>query len=202
MVRSLMLNNVMVYLVGLSGAGKLTVARRLALLLNARVVDNHWINNPIFDLLDNDRVTPFPTGVWDQVAKVRQAVLDTIATLSAPDANFILTQAGHDDDQEDWKIYAAVASAAEGRGALFVPVRLLCEEGELVRRVVSPERASRLKSMDPQAASRAARTRDVLKVNHANQMTLDISVISPQESSRLILAHIQARHDAEPSRKS
>jgi hypothetical protein len=56
--------------------------------------------------------------------------------------------------------------------------------------------------MDPQAASRAARTRDVLKVNHANQMTLDISVISPQESSRLILAHIQARHDAEPSRKS
>jgi hypothetical protein len=52
--------------------------------LNARVVDNHWINNPIFDLLDNDRVTPFPTGVWDQVAKVRHAVLDTIATLSAP----------------------------------------------------------------------------------------------------------------------
>ena len=84
MVRSLTLKNVMVYLVGLSGAGKLTVARRLALLLNARVVDNHWINNPIFDLLDNDRVTPFPTGVWDQVAKVRQAVLDTIATLSAP----------------------------------------------------------------------------------------------------------------------
>ena len=42
------------------------------------------LTTPIFDLLDNDRVTPFPTGVWDQVAKVRHAVLDTIATLSAP----------------------------------------------------------------------------------------------------------------------
>lgn len=47
MVRSLMLKNVMVYLVGLSGVGKLTVARHLALLLNARVVDNRWINNPL-----------------------------------------------------------------------------------------------------------------------------------------------------------
>jgi hypothetical protein len=56
--------------------------------------------------------------------------------------------------------------------------------------------------MDPEAARREARTRDVLTVNHANQMTLDISAISPQESARLVLAHIQARQDAERSRKS
>jgi hypothetical protein len=197
-----MLNNVMVYLVGFSGSGKLTVARELSLLLEARVIDNQWINNPIFGMIDNDRVTPFPTGVWDQITKVRQAVLDTIATLSAPDANFILTHAGYDDDQEDWKIYHAVARTAERRKAIFVPVRLLCEEGELARRVVSPERAIRLKSMDPEAARREARNRDVLKVNHANQMTLDISAISPQESARLIVEHIQARHTAELSRKS
>jgi hypothetical protein len=197
-----MLRNVMVYLVGLSGTGKLTVARELALFLDARVVDNHWINNPIFGLIENDRVTPFPTGVWDQVAKVRQAVLDTIATLSAPDANFVLTHAGHDDDRKDWEIYDAIARTAERRASVFVPVRLLCEEAELMRRVVSPERASRLKSMDPQAASREARTRDVLKVNHANQMTLDISAIGPQETARLIFEHIQARRTAELSRKS
>jgi hypothetical protein len=197
-----MLNNVMVYLVGFSGSGKLTIARELSLLLEARVIDNQWINNPIFGLIDNDRVTPFPTGVWDQITKVRQAVLDTIATLSAPDANFILTHAGYDDDREDWKIYHAIVRTAERRKAIFVPVRLLCEKGELARRVVSPERALRLKSMDPEAACREARNRDVLKVNHANLMTLDISAISPQESARLIVEHIQARHAAELSRKS
>jgi hypothetical protein len=111
-----MLKNVMVYLVGFSGTGKLTVARELALILKARVVDNQWINNPIFGLLDNDRVTPFPIGVWDQITKVRQAVLDTIATLSAPDANFILTHAGYDNDREDWEIYNAIARTAERRG--------------------------------------------------------------------------------------
>jgi hypothetical protein len=197
-----MLKNVMVYLVGFSGTGKLTVARELALPLEARVVDNHWINNPIFGLIDNDRVTSFPTGVWDQVAKVRQAVLDTVATLSAPRANFILTHAGCDDDADDWEIYNAIVRTAERRRAVFIPVRLLCEEAELVRRVVSPERAQRLKSMDPEAASREARVRNVLKVNHTNQLTLDISAISPQESARLILEHIQARHAAEPSRQS
>jgi predicted kinase len=195
-----MLKNVMVYLVGFSGTGKLTVARELASILQARVVDNQWINNPIFGLLDNDRVTAFPPGIWDQVTKVREAVLDTIATLSAPDANFILTHAGYDDDQEDWTIYNAIARTAERRAALFIPIRLLCDEAELARRVVSPERASRLKSMDAEAAIRDARTRDVLKVNHANQMTLDISAITPQESARLILEHIRTRHAAEVSR--
>jgi hypothetical protein len=86
-----MLKNVMVYLVGFSGTGKLTVGRELALLLKARVVDNHSINNPILGLIENDRVTPFPEGVWDQIAKVRQAVLDAIATLSAPESNFDMT---------------------------------------------------------------------------------------------------------------
>ena len=196
-----MLKNVVVYLVGFSGAGKFTIGRELASLLNARLIDNHWINNPIFGLLDNDRVTPFPAGVWHQIAKVRQAVLETIATLSARDANFILTHAGYDDDQEDWEIYKTIVRTAERRGAVFVPVRLLCEETELARRVVSPERASRLKSMDPEAARREARTRNVLKVDHANQMTLDVSAINPQESARLILVHIHARHAADLTRK-
>ena len=196
-----MLANIIVYLVGFSGTGKLTVARELALPLKARVVDNHWINNPILGLIDNDRVMPFPIGVWDQIDKVREAVLATIATLSAPNANFILTHAGHDDDPQDHEIYHAIARTAGRRRAVFIPVRLLCNETQLVRRVVSPERAARLKGMNPEAAARAARTRDVLKVNHANAMTLDTSDISPQESASRILVHIEARSRSAQSRE-
>ena len=194
-----MLKNVIVYLVGFPGTGKLTVARELAALLKARVVDNHWINNPILGLIESDRVTPFPEGVWDQIAKVRQAVLDTIATLSAPESNFIMTHAGYDDDPEDWTIYNAIARAAERRSALFIPIRLLCSEEELVRRVVSSERALKFKNMDPDAASRNAKGGNVLAVNHANGMTLDVTAISPQEAARLILRHIQSFSPAEPS---
>jgi predicted kinase len=122
--------NVFVYLIGFAGVGKLTTARKLADLLDARVVDNHWINNPIFGLVDRDRGAPLPPTVWEQTRKVRDAVLETIATLSAPHANFILTNSLANEDPEDRKIYEAVRATAERRGALFVSVRLLCDEDD------------------------------------------------------------------------
>src|SRR5215470_13692660 len=123
-----MLHNVLVYLVGFPGSGKLTVARALAGPLNAKVVDNHWINNPIFGLVDNDRVSSFPVAIWDQIDKVRDAVLTTIATISRPETSFILTHAGYDDQPDDRDIYDAIAATAARRSAVFVPVVLTCDE--------------------------------------------------------------------------
>jgi predicted kinase len=59
-----------VYLVGFAGTGKLTIATELALRIDARVVDNQWVNNPIFGLVQTDGVTPLPTAIWAQVDKV------------------------------------------------------------------------------------------------------------------------------------
>ncbi|WP_288582688.1 hypothetical protein [uncultured Methylobacterium sp.] len=186
------LQNVIIYLVGFAGVGKLTTARALAKILNARVVDNHWINNPIFGLLDTDGVRPLPLGVWDQVAKVRNAVLETIATLSSPGASYIFTHQGHDDDPDDRAIYRAITATAERRGALFVPIRLLCTEAEHVRRIALPERAIRLKCIDPQAAITAHRSTIPLLSGHPNELTLDVSVLAPDESSARILGHVLA----------
>ena len=58
-------SGILVHLLGPAGVGKLTVAQVLAPLLQARVVDNQWINNPIFGLLDNDRTSPFLNGGLD-----------------------------------------------------------------------------------------------------------------------------------------
>jgi predicted kinase len=74
--------NVLVYLIGFAGVGKLTTARKLAELIDARVVDNHWINNPIFGLIDRNRGERLPPSIWEQTRKVRHAVLETLATLA------------------------------------------------------------------------------------------------------------------------
>ena len=63
------LSNVVVYLVGFASTGKLTIARELAPMLNAKVVDNHWVNNPIFGLLETDGKTKLPDAVWDRVGE-------------------------------------------------------------------------------------------------------------------------------------
>jgi len=183
--------NLFVYLIGFAGVGKLTTARKLADLLDARVVDNHWINNPIFGLIDRDRGAPLPPSVWEQTRKVRHAILETIATLASPRANFILTNSLADEDPEDRRIYEAVRATAERRSALFVPVRLLCDEEQLVKRVVSPERAAHMKRMNPVAAAEELRAFTPLLTHHANELTLDTSASTPDASARLIYDHVK-----------
>jgi predicted kinase len=166
-----------VHLMGPAGTGKLTIARALAPMIGAIVVDNHWINNPVFGLLSNDRVTPFPEAVWDEIEKVRSAVLETIATISAVGQSFVLTNELYEDEIESRAIVHQVRGAAKRRGSIYVPVRLMCSAEELAKRVVSPERTTRLKSMDAKAA-RVNALRPVLTTGMSQELTLDTSSIS------------------------
>ncbi|QUS55572.1 AAA family ATPase [Pseudovibrio brasiliensis] len=184
------MENVLIYLVGFAGTGKLTIARALAEATSAKVVDNQWINNPIFGLLDHDRLTPYPEGVWRQIDKVREAVLETVATLGAAHASYVFTHEGFEDDAGDRQIYEAIREIAQRRKARFLPVRLLCNEDEIAKRVVSPERALRLKSMDPEQSCNAVRNSTVLKPNHENELTLDISEKQPADVVELILEQV------------
>ncbi|TPJ31405.1 chloramphenicol phosphotransferase [Mesorhizobium sp. B2-7-2] len=186
-----MVQNVFVLLLGFPGVGKLTIARELGAALPARVIDNHWINNPILALLADDGLGKLPDAVWEQTAKVRQAILDTIATLCAPAANFIFTNSGIQEDARSLASYEQLKDASDRRRALFVPVRLLCDEDELVRRVTSPTRRDRLKSIDPEAARRRSRMASVLDPKHPNSLTVDVTAISVEEATKKIHEHVK-----------
>lgn len=178
-------------LLGFAGTGKLTIAQSLAPAIGAKIVDNHWINNPIFGVIDTDGHTPLHSSIWDQIQKVREAVLDTIASLSRPNSSFIFTYVGLEGDLYDRQSYDLMQGAAERRKALFVPVRLLCSEKELARRIVMPERKGRLKEIDSFVATERNRALRILDPRHANQMTLDVSELSAVEAAGAIERHIR-----------
>lgn len=182
--------NTCVLLLGFAGTGKLTIAQALAPIIGAKIVDNHWINNPIFGLVETDGQTPLPASIWDQIQKVREAVLDTIATLSRANSSFIFTYVGIDGDPYDRRSYELMLRAAEKRNAMFVPVRLICSETELARRIIMPERKDKLKESDAFAAIRRNRTLKVLDPKHINQMTLDVTDFSAIEAAQAIERHI------------
>ena len=195
-----MLRNVFVLLLGFPGVGKLTIARELGRQLPARVIDNHWINNPVLALLDDDGYGTLPEAVWEQTARVRQAILDTIATLCDPGASFIFTNAGIQGDARSVASYHQVKDAADRRQALFLPVRLVCDEEELVRRVASPERRDRLKSVDTEAARLRSRTAAVLDPGHPDGLTLDVTRSSAAESARSIYDRLVSVTVPDPNR--
>lgn len=184
------IRNTFVYLVCFAGTGKLTIARALVREVDAIIVDNHWINNPIFGLIDPDGKTPLPESVWTKVWRVHEAVMETIATLAKPGRNFVFTHDGVEGEPYDRDKFVAIRSAAERRQARLILVRLLCEEGELVRRIQSPGRAAMFKSTDATHAMGRTKRDTVLDPRSPETLTLDVTHLSPEESAAAIMAHI------------
>jgi predicted kinase len=175
-------------LVGFPGVGKLTIARALSRSIEATVVDNHWINDPILRLLPKAN-SAVPEAVWPQVAKVRSAVLETIATLASQGSNFIFTYAGSNEDDADRAAFEEYRNVAMRRSSRFIAVRLLCSEEELVRRIQSPERRGR-KLTDPGEAIENFRNFSPLDPNTPDSLTLDVTHLSADEAAARILDHL------------
>lgn len=182
--------SIFVVLMGFPGAGKLTIAKELGSLISARIIDNHWFNNPILRLLDEDGTAPLPRGIWEYTGRVRQTVLDAIAEYSSPSANFIFTHAGIEGDERSVRTYHQFVEAGRKCNAIFVPVRLLCAEDELARRVSSPERREHLKSTDVDVSRARSQKAVVLNIPSQHALTLDVTFASPSESAKAIRDHV------------
>ena len=185
------MKNAVFYLIGPPGVGKYTVGTIIAERTGARLVDNHYAINPIFGLIEQDGRTPLPAGIWPLVGKVRSAVLETIAAFSPPDWSFVFTHAAS-DDPSDAGTCRQILSAAERRGAQVIVARLHCAPDELARRVLSPERRSRMKEMDADAA-RANAVAPVFDPGHANLVDIDTTMKAPTAAADIIIEAARKR---------
>jgi DUF438 domain-containing protein len=188
-----MMKNTIVYLIGYAGTGKYTIAREIAVLTSAVIVDNHLINNPVFSVVGVDGIKPLPAGVWQKIGGIRRIVLETIAELAQPEASFILTNELYEGQSADRRLYEDIATLAAKREALFVPVILRCEAEELYRRVTSPERAIRFKLRNADWTRESIRIHNLLHVDHPNGLELDVTNLSPIEVAQKIITHVEKR---------
>ena len=190
-----MVNGAFIYLFGFAGSGKLTIAKAIAERWDAIVVDNHHVNNVIFELIDIDQhgEGTLSDEVWDHVIRVRQAAMDAIRYLARPGRNFVFTNELIEGVDRHHVFFLEVAKVAADRGALLLPVRLNVDADELARRVASPERAEKLKLTNPDAAIAKARTEEVFRPEGYDYMDLDVTTLAPAESARLILDELEQR---------
>jgi hypothetical protein len=165
------------------------VAREICRLTGARLVDNHLLNNPIFTLVRQDGSTPFPPEVWLRVRDVRNAVLETLATLAPRDLSFIFTNELVEGDPDDRLAVDRLLAASRRREARYIPVRMLCEGEELARRVVGEDRRRNLKSTCPDRARRRAAEDTVLLTGCPGELTIDVTRLLPEDSALAIIGH-------------
>ena len=185
------MNNVIVYLIGPPGVGKYSTGKLLAERMPAKLLDNHYWCNPIFEIVEPDGRTPLPPSVWDRTNAVLTAVLETVATLAPPDRNYVFTHAIWDDGghPSDLTTAGQILRVAERRKARALVVRLSCGATELSGRIAAEERAKRLKTRDVSQAERLARL-EPLNLNHDWIVDLDTTKLKPEAVADLVMAEI------------
>mgnify|MGYP003321257105 CR=1 FL=1 len=183
------MKNTIIYLVGHAGTGKFTIAKELCKKVEAKLVDNHYINNPVFDLLDMDG--DLPDKVWDFTDRIRTVIYETMTDISPKDYNFIFTNVLYEDDPRHHKSFFNLQNVAEKREACFVPVQLNISKEALVERRTADGRAERNKDTSEENAIEEYENCEVLNFEHPNRLDVDVSEISPDETVAKILTHIK-----------
>lgn len=179
--------NTIIYLFGFPGTGKYTIAKEIVRQANFVLVDNHLINNPVFSVIRQDGVTKITPEVWSNCKKIWEIVWDTIHHIGSPAANYVLTNHLAEQDEGDREWFYRIVAHVEKKRAAFLPVRLLCSEEELRRRIVMPERRERMKITDTERLSQYYRDYSVLKPDRMDLFELDVTNIPASEAARIIL---------------
>jgi adenylate kinase family enzyme len=185
------MRNTVIYLFGFPAAGKYTLAKEIVAQTDARLIDNHLINNVIFSVIRPDGKTKLPQEVWQFTRKVSDLVREAAVKLASAEENFIFTNALNEEYPPDHITYEKVLDVAKQRNALFVPVRLVCDLEVLQERIVSKDRHERMKMIDPEGIAEHYRNYTVLNPDHKNKLELDVSNLAVQDAVSAILAHVQ-----------
>lgn len=179
-------------LIGFPGTGKYTIATAMAEQLRAagedvRVVDNHYVANPIIGVVAKEDGVRLPTGIWPLVGQVRDAVFTAIEGYAPKGCTFVFTNYVRDVEAEKMAPYVErMRALAKSRGGRFVLVALSCELEEQVRRVQLPERAARLKVVDPGWLRELNESADPWLPDEA--VRLDVTDLHPADAAARVLA--------------
>lgn len=181
-----------IYLIGLAGTGKLTIAKAIQRRFDCLLFDNHLINNVVLSLIDPDGVTPIPEPVWDDVVAIRSIALGVIRQHSRPGRSFVFTNELLQGNERHETYFREVEALAAERQASLVPVRLLVSGDELARRVASPGRAEMYKDTNVEFARSRPDACALLQPKNVTCLDLDVTGLSAEQAAAAIVLHVRA----------
>ncbi|HEY1761625.1 MAG TPA: hypothetical protein VGG17_03425 [Acidimicrobiales bacterium] len=181
-----------IYLIGSPAVGKYTVAKAIAEINGAAVVDNQLINLPIFSLLTEWPDAEVTKGMWKEIEFVRDAVFRMIEEVVPRSMSYVLTNA-LEDEPEDHLLFERIKKMAIARESQFLPVVLTCELNEQLRRIPGPERTRRMKMDDLEKAKSYIEGTKFFASSDEELLTLDTTSSEPDIIAELILGELLVR---------
>lgn len=177
--------SLVVHINGYPGAGKLTLARRLAQAIDARLVDNHSVYNLALALTEMKS-----DAYYETLRAMRELAFRRILELPS-DVPVIATNAHMTDSPWGAENWDAWTGLTRRRGSRLLVVVLDCQAEELDRRIASPERAAARKLTDPSVFNGARSGRTLIERDGDATLRFDTTSLSPEATFERVLAFVE-----------
>ena len=173
-----------IHLNGWPGSGKLTVARVVARMLQARLLDNHTLHDVAGRLCDRH-----PREYWELYYQVRDVAYKRVRALPSHEL-IVMTNALTIESDREREAWAAVKALALDRNVPLAAVTLQCSLEENVRRITSEGRHhGKLTDPAPLIEWRAALT--LLTDGSVPSLTIDNTNLSPDQVATDIVGFVR-----------
>lgn len=164
------------------GVGKLTIGRKVASELGAKLLDNHSIYNVAFAL------TEFKSDAfYDAVREVRSTAYRIAMNLSH-DVPVILTNAHAEDSNWGNECWDKAIELARKTGRQHVVILLDCSRDENAKRIQSVDREAKRKPRDPMMFRQCKVDRALIDRGADRLLRLEVTDISANEAAASIVA--------------
>jgi hypothetical protein len=175
-------------LLGFPGTGKYTVARAMVEQLGARgepaaLLDNHSTANLIWSFVPTER--RFDADVMAKLAELRNVLWDAAAELTSPAHSLLFTNYLRPGTPAT--VLDRHRELAQQLGRPLVAVVLHCDPEEVLRRIPNPDRAARMKLVDPDRA-REILSSTLTLPSWPELVDVDITGLSRTEAAARVIA--------------
>ncbi len=177
--------NTMIHINGWPGSGKLTIGRKLAPLVGARMVDEHVMTAPA-DMLFSRREALNRSLRID----VRKAVFSHI--LRAPRQMSFIFSDSLADHPQDIATFESYRELAERRRARLVAVVIDCSEEENLRRLKLQANAERKRLTDPKRLKKLRSEHQLLRSQRVELIEVDVTRLSAEQAAEAIAKGLRA----------
>ena len=173
-----------IHLNGMIGVGKLTVAKLLSAKLNSRLIDKHLVIDLVTTICERGSSSYFAL-----LKKFTEVILEEIA--ERREDIFIFTNALSAELEEDRERFDYLSRFSKRENIPFVQVLLTCDLEENKRRIVSDDRKTKGKLMNPFELEEICRNYSIYHPPNEFALKINTTNLSAEEVSEQIKNYIE-----------
>lgn len=176
-----------IYFNGMPGSGKLTIAKMVAEQTNAKVIDNHQVNNLLFNIKEfNDEV---PRFVWDSLRVIKKELHSLLERL--PQENDYIFTGIATNFKENFTVNS-IFDLAKKLNADFYCVNLVCNKETILDRINTQERKENKKITSVELYEKIVDI-DCLKIiEKGKNITIDNSNLTQEQTFEKVMEFLNS----------